>query len=480
MDHSKTAAIYTRISRDPEGTRVGVDAQAESCRKLIASLGLVEVAYFEDNDVPASAQSKKRKPRLDYPRLLEGAKAGRFSHVVAYSTSRLTRRPRELEDLIDLAEEAGTQFHTVVQKIDLSTPSGRFVARIFAGMDAQEAAQIAERQEHTFSHNANEGKVRRTHQRPFGYLDDHVTIEPREAALIRAAVTDIKAGASITSIARQWEKQGIRTSTGGEKWTWSVLHRVLLGWRTAGVRTYRRKPVEVDGRYVMGQWDPIITLEEREQALAMLAKRGLTKTRQAKWLLSGLVRCGECQGPMYGQLKHGKAPSTYGCKDGNSHVAITADKLEWWVLIQLYHRLYDRNRAATAPKQKAPSVWPDQAILTDTQDRIDDLRRRWSDRTIDDDTFYDLNDELRRERRRLLDARDRFSADRAEQPLPDGHWLTPFLDASEQVLSAPFEQKEVLLRREVKRIKVAKGERGHAAKGTAYQSRITIEWRDDE
>src|SRR3954454_23408465 len=118
------AAVYTRISRDEEGLGHGVDRQREDCERLVAQRGWDLGEVFVENDVSASTAS--RKPRPVYERMMAEVRAGRFQVVVAYSTSRLTRRPREWMDLIDLANKGAVAVHTVVSgSHDLSTADGR-------------------------------------------------------------------------------------------------------------------------------------------------------------------------------------------------------------------------------------------------------------------------------------------------------------------------------------------------------------------
>ena len=139
---TKTAAIYARISLDAEGAELGVRRQEDDCRALAQQRGLEVAEVYVDNDMGASTRSKaKRRP--DVERLLADARAGHFSVVLAYSNSRLTRRPLELETLIALHEQCGTTFETVVSgSDDLSTADGRMVARIKANIDAAEAAGL--------------------------------------------------------------------------------------------------------------------------------------------------------------------------------------------------------------------------------------------------------------------------------------------------------------------------------------------------
>src|SRR6476469_4142823 len=99
------AAVYVRISDDVEGRALGVARQTDDGSALAASLGCSVVKVYSDNDISASTLSKKTRP--EYEALLTDVRAGRVRVVIAYSNSRLTRRPRELEDLIDLHRETG-------------------------------------------------------------------------------------------------------------------------------------------------------------------------------------------------------------------------------------------------------------------------------------------------------------------------------------------------------------------------------------
>src|SRR5690606_13244546 len=114
---SKRAAIYCRISRDAEQEGLGVARQEEDCRALVARHGwtLVEPPYV-DNDISASTLSRKARPA--YEAMLAAVRAGEVDVIVAYSNSRLTRRPLELEDLITVHDQHGAVIHTVVSGND--------------------------------------------------------------------------------------------------------------------------------------------------------------------------------------------------------------------------------------------------------------------------------------------------------------------------------------------------------------------------
>ncbi len=81
------------------------------------------VEVYSDNDISASTRSRKRRP--DYERMLDDAETGRFEVLLAYSTSRLTRRQREIGDMLDVHESHGTQLVTVASgRPDCPLPTG--------------------------------------------------------------------------------------------------------------------------------------------------------------------------------------------------------------------------------------------------------------------------------------------------------------------------------------------------------------------
>ncbi len=240
--------------------------------------------------------------------------------VLAYSNSRLTRRPRELEDLIDLHAETGVLIKTVVSgDDDLSTADGRMVARIKANVDAAEAERTAERVARAHKQLALDG--RHNGPRPFGwdFNDDRtLRINPAEAAVVRECVQRVLAGDGIWKITRDLNDRGIRTST-GQTWATQVLRRMLLRWRNCGVRTHRGKDVGV------GQWEPIIDRATHERVVALLtdpARKSNNRGTEAKYLLTSVAYCGECGGHVVGtnefsyKLKSGRTrlyPHSYKC-----------------------------------------------------------------------------------------------------------------------------------------------------------------------
>lgn len=78
--------------------------------------------------------------------MLEDIEAGRRDAVIAYHQDRLTRRPMEWEQFVELCDRAGVQqLATVTSDINFGNDNGMLVARITAAVVANESARKSAR-----------------------------------------------------------------------------------------------------------------------------------------------------------------------------------------------------------------------------------------------------------------------------------------------------------------------------------------------
>lgn len=322
--------IYCRISADREGRELGVARQEEDARVVAERRGAVVADVYIDNDISASTRSRKARP--GYKRMLADAEAGKIDVIIAYTSSRLTRKPREHEDLIDLAEQYGTQFWYVRSpSFDLNTSAGRRVARILAATDAGEAEDTQERVKRERLQQAQRGSWPGG-RRPFGYEADGVTIKSDEAAEIEVAIAAVLSGSSLRALVADLNSRGVTTSTGG-RWGTRELGRVLVRPRNAGLREHRG---EIIGKAV---WPAIVPEDLWRGAVAILSdpNRRTTPGPARRWLGSGLYRCfcGEAVRVHSPGLNRRHAHPSYTCEA--KHVYKTArdvDRLVWAVVAE--------------------------------------------------------------------------------------------------------------------------------------------------
>lgn len=410
MTSTRPAAIYCRISQDTEGLALGVARQEEDCRALAAREGLTVAEVFTDNDLGASSRS--RKPRPAYARMIERADLGEFGALIAYSNSRLTRRAMEWETLIALAETRGVRILTVASgRADLNTADGRAVARTIAAWDAAEAERTAERVARKHLENARAGKPVGG-SRPFGWEADKVTVRESEAKLIRKAAADVLDGVPVRAILTEWQTLGVRTPRGNE-WSTQTLRHVLRSPRLAGWRVYRQGvALDAAGRPVRGQWAPILDQDTADRVAAALTpaaeKRARVPRKGARrYLLTGLIRCGVCNGPMYGNRRDDTS-HYYQCHPitaSDHHNSVSGVGTDNAITELVLARLATEDLDAPAPE------WEGRARLDDIGASISQLMAAFVARQLSEAVVFPAVEELERERDALLLERRRWEAD---------------------------------------------------------------------
>lgn len=308
MSTPQRAAIYTRISSDQQGTGLGVLRQAEDCRKLAADLGWTVAEEYEDNDFSASTG----KPRPAYLRMLADINAGLIDGVLVYHLDRLTRRPKELEEFLEVIDSARLRDVRFVSGLSgIGDGDGLMAIRIMAAVGANETATKSRRMTRSHRQKAEAGRPHKQGTRPFGFEDDEVTHRPVEVAVIREAVARLLAGESVRSITASLDADGVPTVKGAP-WRTPTLRRVLTNPRVAGLREYRG---EVIGDAI---WDPIIDAATFEQVRQVFAAKKVSGRRAARrYLLSGMLRCGQCGTRLYSSARRDRR--RYVCMSGPDH-----------------------------------------------------------------------------------------------------------------------------------------------------------------
>lgn len=292
--------VYLRISEDRTGEEAGVERQRDDCLALCKRLGFDVSSddIFMDNDI--SAYLKKKRPAFE--NLLKRVKLGP-TRIVVWHVDRLYRRPRELEDLIDLVEAHPIRIEAVMGgAFDLNTHEGRLMARQLVAIASYESGHKADR-----IRRANKAKAERGEWHgpaKFGYGKGGVLI-PEEAAVVREMADRFLAGNTLRSITR-WlnEESGVpapRAHTGKTHGAWheTTVKSILASARISGQRAYDPAMPGWDppeGRVILGpgNWEAIITPEETERIRGILGAPDRRVGASSINLLSAIATCGKC------------------------------------------------------------------------------------------------------------------------------------------------------------------------------------------
>lgn len=329
-----TYAIYTRISADKGiGTNdegLAVDRQENAIRSMLKAKGLTAGKLYCDNSFSAT---NPKKPRPAYIEMMKDWEAGEFEGIAAFDLDRLSRSPREIEDVIDSAEKRGLLLATVAGDADLSTDNGRLFARIKAAVAKAETERRAARQKAKFAQDRETGKHHWRGRRPFG-LELDGSLRVLEAEAIKQVAKMILEGASLSECVRYLNDSGIETSFGGQ-WARNPLKRVLLHPRLVG-------KMEHEGDLVPGNWEPVLE-ESTWLAVGQILtdptalRRNQTKHTDKEYLLSGVAVCDTCDANAYGTLvtrAKGNRQSSYAyrCSSTAGHFSKTLAKTDQYVV----------------------------------------------------------------------------------------------------------------------------------------------------
>lgn len=319
--HGRIGFNYLRISDDPEGREHGVVAQNQDTHGKAEEDRTPILRGFSDNDISASTLSKKPRPDYELMRKVVAKLPKNTVRIYPYSNSRLTRRPRELDDWIELHKETGVLIKTVVSgDDDLSTADGRFVARVKADADAAEAERTSERVTRRIQQFREAGISGPGGARPFGYERGGTAIREDEAEAIEEGAKILLQGGTTGDVLRAWTKAGIKPVR-AKVWSRRTIIGIYRSPRIAGL-------LEWEGALRTSTNVPEILERARWEAVKeCLAPRPDASRDQGWWntknLLAGMLRCGGC-----GHAMRSKGPH-YGCVTERGGCGRTFRKKDW-------------------------------------------------------------------------------------------------------------------------------------------------------
>lgn len=309
---------------------------------------------------------------------LHDLRTARINALVVWDLDRLARDPRDLEDAIEVVEYHGaTIVSASATGIDLATDNGRSWARVMVVMANKASADTSRRVARAHLASAQQGKAVGG-RRPFGYNDDKVTVREVEAALIREAAADVLAGVKLQTVVDQWNIAGVRTVTGSAPWTPGTLLQLLRSPRLAGWRVHRvtgskwtpvpHVAVGKDGEPVRGKWESILDEGTHKALTALLTNKTERRTRVPRrnsrlYLVTGLLRCGECSAPLYGN-RQGNT-HYYRCKQCPN--SASGKGVDTWVAEQVVAR------SELIAAQPLPRTAPMDLRLAELIAQIDDV-----------------------------------------------------------------------------------------------------------
>jgi site-specific DNA recombinase len=320
------AALYARFSTDLQRSESIAD-QLATCRAYCAQHDLSVVAEYEDAAI--SGASMANRPGL--ADLVQAARAGLFDVLVTEALDRLSRSQGDVATLFEDLRFYGVAIRTISEgeveelAIGLKGTMNALFLRETARKTRRGMVGVAKEGRHAGG-RVYGYRIKRDFDAAGQLLPGLREINEAEAEVVRDVFTQYAAGLSPRAIAAKLNESGVTAPRGGP-WNASTingnaargngllhnqLYKGLLVWgrqtwsksRETGTRHSRLAPaaglVKTDVQHLRIVSDELWDAVRARYASVALGPqaRGPERARRPVRLLSGLVRCGVCGGPL--------------------------------------------------------------------------------------------------------------------------------------------------------------------------------------
>lgn len=281
-----TVALYCRVSTDEQAEHgYSIDNQKERLVAFCTSQGWDDYQLYVDDGFTGTNIDR---PALQ--RLLHHIRTGMVHMVVVYKLDRLSRKQKDVLYLLeDQFERHNVAFKSSTEPFDTSTPLGKAMLGILAVFAQLERDTIVERLATGLRQRVRSGKWSGGRQ-PFGYTYNDSTgkLEAAEhqAALLREMYRMYLQGHSLSDLA-EWMGNRTRERVFNHTTVREMLtRRLYIGESSFG--TVHSNDIA----------EPIIDTEVFWMVQREIEKRKEGKAAVGEYLLTGLMRCSLCNGPI--------------------------------------------------------------------------------------------------------------------------------------------------------------------------------------
>jgi site-specific DNA recombinase len=413
-------AIYARISVTQEQS-VAIASQVEAAEQYAASQGWRVVKVVLDDGV--SATSNRPEDRAGWSALL--ASPERFEKVIVWKIDRLARRVLDFLNADATLQARGAGIVSVKEPIDMTSGQGRAFATMLAVFSEMEASAISERVTKARSYLIRHGRVSGGRV-PYGFMtvpnpDGKGRVlaqNPETVDYLRGMVTRLQAGATLYGVQQWLDKAGAPLPLVSAKrsavWNYSTVERIMRNPILGGMilfnpgRRDKTRGGEVlrdttTGLPVVDETLAVMTPTEWRQMVARLDDRDSAQTRprtacaKTSALLSGLMRCGHCDGR---RLHRGRTQGreSYSCPGCHQTVSTVED-----VVIEAFLKAKGEHLRWQVVEVRHEGG---AALLPEIENRLDELgdlirlapdREKRASLQAEQATLLDLRDEKRGE-----------------------------------------------------------------------------------
>lgn len=305
------AALYARVSTDKQREEATIESQVAELKRQITAAGHTLVKEYIDDGYSGA---KLDRPALE--ELRKDVKGDLFETIYFLNTDRIARDAAYQTIIVGELLKHGKQI-IINGKDYVHNPENKFTLTVLGAVAELERAKIAERMTRGKLHRLRMGQMVGNGLSPFGYdfvrksplAPSALVINEQQAEAVRSMFEMYASGDGLYAITRSLEKRGVRTRMGKLLWDTGHVRDMLQNHTYAGTRYYNRvrtldpEPGKKRGKYVYrdrSEWIevkvPAIVSQELFDSVQERLRQAHGRYRQPfkRYLLSGLVECGDC------------------------------------------------------------------------------------------------------------------------------------------------------------------------------------------
>lgn len=360
----RNSAAYARYSSDNQREE-SIDAQLRAIKEYAKKNQIRIVGTYVDKALTATNDN-----RPEFQKMLKDSKKGVFDSVIVYKMNRFARNRYDDAIYKKKLQRNNVSVISVVEQLD-DSPMSVMMESFLIGLAEFESKNLAQEvmkgsKENAYSCKHNGGLP------PFGYSVDRKTqlyvIDDDKAPIVRRIFDRYLEGAGYTKIANELNEKGHKTSK-GYPFSVPAVKTILTNPKYKGTYIYNRaESKNEDGKrnnHHSKEADEIIVVENGMPAIITsevfqkVQDRIAANTRdhntfRAKrvYLLSGIIRCGECGAKMiankaYNKMADGtkKEYFMYRCSNKdhpqNKAKSIHVEEIEEYILSQMEEQIFN-------------------------------------------------------------------------------------------------------------------------------------------
>jgi len=316
----KKCVLYPRVSTEMQVDGFSLDGQKNSLKRFADREEMVVLDIYED----AGKSGKSIEGRPAFKQMLSDIENGlQIEYILVYKLSRFGRNAADILNSLEFVQSYGVNLICIEEGIDSSQTSGKLLISVLSAVAEIERENIIEQTMNGRKEKARQGGWNGGFA-PYGYYlkDKMLFIQEEEAEVIRL-IYDKFANTSMGygKVAQYLNLQGVRKiqRQNGKLKEWSshfvrqildnpvYCGKIAFGRRgrekVKGTKNQYRQAWQEDYILADGQHDAIIGEKlwnkVREKRIATGVKQPSKIGKERAHLLTGILKCPVCGGPMY-------------------------------------------------------------------------------------------------------------------------------------------------------------------------------------